>query len=114
VKIVTDSYAELLRPYIHEGSRDNHDDYSTSSVGSHSDRKAACVKCMGAYELLGLPVGASKDEIGQRKKEYAKILHRDALGGKSESIRNAAEERLKNFNAACSQITGCKCSESTN
>ena len=108
-KMVADKYAELLSPYIHDSSGNGNAGSSTSSAGSQSNRKSVCRKCIEDYGLLGLPVGASKDEIGQRKRDCAEVLHRDKLVEKSERVRNAAEQQLKIVNATCDRILRCWC-----
>jgi hypothetical protein len=111
-KIVADKYIELLRPYIYEDGRDRYAGRSTSSAGSQSSRKPVCQKCIKDFELLGLSVGASKDEVGQKRRDCADVLHPDKLGGKSERARNAAEQQLKVINAACDRLLLC-CARST-
>jgi Na+-transporting methylmalonyl-CoA/oxaloacetate decarboxylase gamma subunit len=113
-KMVADKYIELLSSYIHESGRNGYAGNASSSAGSQSNRKSVCRKCIEDYGLLGLPVAASKDEIGQRKRDCAEVLHRDKLVEKSERVRNAAEQQLKIVNAACDRILRCGCSFSTN
>jgi len=108
-KMVADKYIELLSPYIHESGGNGYAGYSTSSADSQSNRRSVCRKCIEDYGLLGLPVGASKDEIGQRKRDCAEVLHRDKLVEKSERVRNAAEQQLKIVNAVCDRILRCRC-----
>ena len=108
-KMVADKYIELLSPYIHESGGNGYAGYSTSSADSQSKRRSVCRKCIEDYGLLGLPVGASKDEIGQRKRDCAEVLHRDKLVEKSERVRNAAEQQLKIVNTACDRILRCRC-----
>ena len=108
-KMVADKYIELLSPYIHDSGGNGYAGSSTSSAGGNSNRKSVCRKCIEDYGLLGLPVGASKDEIGQRKRDCAEVLHRDKLVEKSERVRNAAEQQLKIVNAACDRILRCRC-----
>lgn len=109
VNIVADTYTELLRPYNHESGRGEHSGRTATSAGSHSDRKSVCRKCIEDYGLLGLPVGASKNEIGQKRRDCADVLHPDKLSGKSERARNAAEQQMKIINAACDRLISCKC-----
>lgn len=108
-KMVADKYAELLSPYIHESGGNGYAGNSSSSAGSNSNRKSVCRKCIEDYGLLGLPVGASKDEVGQKRRDCADVLHPDKLGGKSERARDAAEQQLKIINAACDRILRCRC-----
>lgn len=111
--MVADAYIGLLRPYLHESGGDGHTGRSTSSAGSQSSRKPVCQKCIEDFELLGLPVGGSKDEVGQKRRDCADVLHPDKLGGKSERARNAAEHQLKSINAACDRVLHCQCAFST-
>jgi hypothetical protein len=108
-KMVADKYAELLSPYIHESGGNGYAGSSKSSAGGNSNRRSVCRKCIEDYGLLGLPVGASKNEIGQRKRDCAEVLHRDKLVEKSERVRNAAEQQLKIVNTACDRILRCRC-----
>lgn len=112
-KAVVNAYFKLLRPYIHEAGRDEKAWRSRSSSSSKSQPASACEKCMKDFELLGLPVDSSKDEIGQKRRDCADVLHPDKLGGKSERARNAAEQQLKIINAACDRLLSCKCARST-
>jgi len=113
VKLVTDAYLELLRPYIYEGGRDRYAGRSKSSAGSEAKRPSACEKCVNGYQLLDLPFGASKEEVKSRKRALAEILHPDQLGSKSEMARDAAEQQLKRINAACDHIVRCRFARST-
>jgi hypothetical protein len=111
-KIVADAYVELLRPYIHGSGRDGY--AGNSNPSGKSQRASACEKCMKDLELLGLPVGASKDAVGQKRRDFADVLHPDHLGGKSERARNAAEQQMKIINAACDRLLSCRrCASST-
>lgn len=108
VKLVTDAYVELLRPYIHESRGDGYAGRSTSSAGSKSARKSVCQRCHKALELIGLPLDASAEDVSQKRRACAEVLHPDQLGSKSEKARDAAEQQLKTINSACDQILGCR------
>jgi hypothetical protein len=110
-KMVADKYAELLGPYIHDNGGNGYAESSTSSVGS---QKPVCQKCAKAFGVLGLPLGASKAEVRQKRRAWAEVLHPDQLSSKSEKARDAAELQLKCINEACDQILRCRCSLSTN
>jgi hypothetical protein len=109
VRLVANAFIEQLRPYANEGGGDGYDGGSTSSAGSQSNRRPVCQKCIKDFEHLGLPVGASKDEVRQKRRDCADVLHPDMLGGKSERARNAAEQQLKIINAVCDRLLSCLC-----
>jgi hypothetical protein len=112
-KIVTDAYIELLRPYAHESGRGGYAGNSNASC-SKSARKSLCEVCAKDFELLGLRFGATEDEVKQRRRACAEVLHPDQLGSKSKMARDAAEQQLKSINAACDRVLLCRCAFSTN
>jgi hypothetical protein len=112
-KIVTDAYIELLRPYTHESGGGGYAGNSNAS-GSKSARKSLCEVCAKDFELLGLRFGATEDEVKQRRRACAEVLHPDQLGSKSKMARDAAEQQLKSINAACDRVLLCRCAFSTN
>jgi len=80
---------------------------SNSSVGGIFPK---CEKCIESYRILDLPPEAGRDEVKGKRRVFAEFLHPDKLGNKSEQARRAAEQQLKNINAACDQILQCRCS----
>lgn len=52
------------------------------------------------YDDLEVAPDASPDEIHHAYKELARVLHPDALAGKSEAIRKRAERKFKQINEA--------------
>lgn len=93
VRLVTATYVGMLKPYV--------------TVGGNSNA-ALCDDCVRGFELLGLPVDATEDEIRQKRRAWAEVLHPDVLGGKSERARNTGEEQLKCINHACDHIFECR------
>jgi preprotein translocase subunit Sec63 len=112
--MVADKYTALLSLYIHDSGGDGDAGSSTSSTRNNSDRKSVCEKCVKGYQLLDLPLGASEDEVKQKRVALAQVLHPDHTGGMSKRTRDTAEEQLKSINAACNQIFSCQCARSTN
>ena len=107
VKLVTNAYTELLRPYIHENGWGGYAG-RTNASGTKSNRVAGCEKCVKGYQLLDLPFGASKGEVKQKRDALAQVLHSDHTGGMSERIRDTAEEQLKSINVAYAHILKCR------
>jgi len=107
VKLVTNAYTELLRPYIHENGGGGYAG-RTNASGTKSNRVAGCEKCVKGYQLLDLPFGASKGEVKQKRDALAQVLHSDHTGGMSKRIRDTAEEQLKSINVAYAHILKCR------
>lgn len=108
VKMIADTYAELLKPFIvlDKGGR-NAGQARTNFSGS-TDGRAACANCVRSYRLLDLPMNSGHDEVKAKRRTFAEFLHPDQLGSKSEQARHAAEEQLKNVNEACDHILRCR------
>jgi len=73
LKIVKDSYLDLLNPYLRKDGREGHAGRSTSS-GSKSASGTECEKCVKGYQLLDLPFGASKGEVKQKEMRWLKFF----------------------------------------
>jgi hypothetical protein len=54
--------------------------------------------------VVGLSPGATPDEIREARKIQARIAHSDRMAGESEKVRQAAETRMKDVNAACDRL----------
>ena len=106
-QMVADAYITMLKPYIHEGIGDGYAGKSNAS-GSHSNRKPVCGKCYKAFEHIGISLDASPDDVRQKRRAWAEVLHPDQLGSKSAGARKAAEEQLKTINSACDHILQCR------
>lgn len=106
-RLVMDAYGDLLKPYVTEGGGNGYAGSSTSSADRNSNGRPDCDKCVQRYQLLDLPFGASKDEVKQKRRAWAEVLHPDQLSSKSERARDAAEQQLKSINEACDHILTC-------
>ncbi len=58
---------------------------------------------MNPYEVLGLKPGASQEEIKAAYKKLIKQYHPDQYG--DNPLRNLAEEKMREINAAYDQLT---------
>lgn len=113
-KMVADKYIELLKPYIHENGGDGYAGYSTSSAGRRSNLKSDCEKCNQELKVLGLPYGASDEEVKSKKRAFAELFHADRLAAMSENARRIALEQHSLVNNACQHILReCKVRERT-
>jgi DnaJ like chaperone protein len=57
-----------------------------------------------AHQLLGVPLGASRQEVGQAYRKLAFIHHPDRVAGMGPEARQYSEERMKELNAAYSEL----------
>ena len=106
-KRVADKYIELLSPYIYDGGGNKYAGNSTSSAGSHSNRKSVCEKCGQAFGLLDLPLGASNEDVNLKKRAFAELFHDDRLRAMSETARRIAKEQHQSVNEACGHLLTC-------
>lgn len=114
IEIAKDSYLQLLRPYISGVRKDGYNERSASSASGQTNRRSVCQTCATSYLLLDLPLGATRSEVEQKRRDFAQVFHSDHLSSKSERVRGAADEHLSRINAACDQILRCpSCALST-
>ena len=106
-RLVSIAYVEILRPYVRSTEAGDHDGYSGASRKSGFNA-AGCEQCAQGYQLLGLPEGATEDELKRKRRAWVEILHPDQLGSKSEKARHAGEEQLKSINVAYDHIVQCR------
>ena len=57
-----------------------------------------------AFEALGLGVGASKAEIAAAYRRLARAHHPDKVAGEPRDVREESERRMKEINAAYSEL----------
>ncbi len=57
-----------------------------------------------ALVVLGLEAGASEREIGAAYRRLARTYHPDKVAGESREVREYAERRMKEINAAYSEL----------
>ena len=57
-----------------------------------------------AHQLLGVPLGASRQEVSLAYKKLAFIHHPDRVAGMGPEARQYSEERMKEINAAYSEL----------
>ena len=57
-----------------------------------------------AMEVLGLGAGASPQEINAAYKRMARTYHPDKVAGEAQEVREYAEEKMKEINAAYSEL----------
>jgi ribosomal protein L7/L12 len=77
-------------PHIKDGGAGS----ANYSFGTRNARSAFCEKCAGAYRLLDLSQGASKEEIKSKKWAFAELFSADRLRAMSEQARQLAEEQI--------------------
>jgi DnaJ-domain-containing protein 1 len=57
-----------------------------------------------AHQLLGVPLGASRQEVSLAYKKLAFIHHPDRVAGMGAEARQYSEERMKELNAAYTEL----------
>jgi DnaJ-domain-containing protein 1 len=57
-----------------------------------------------AHQLLGVPLGASRQEVSQAYKKLAFMHHPDRVAGMGAEAREHSGERMKEINAAYSEL----------
>ena len=57
-----------------------------------------------SHRVLGVPLGASRQEVSQAYKRRAFIHHPDRVAGMGAEAREYSEERMKEINAAYAEL----------
>src|ERR671912_2637955 len=57
-----------------------------------------------SHRVLGVPLGASRQEVSQAYKKLALMYHPDRVAGMDPKAREYSEERMKEINAAYSEL----------
>jgi DnaJ-class molecular chaperone len=57
-----------------------------------------------AYQVLGVPLGATRQEVNQAYKKLAFMHHPDRVAGMGAEAREYSEERMKEINAAYAEL----------
>src|SRR5918993_3452145 len=57
-----------------------------------------------AHQVLGVPLGASRQEVSQAYKKLAFMHHPDRVAGMGAEAREYSEERMKEINAAYAEL----------
>jgi DnaJ-domain-containing protein 1 len=57
-----------------------------------------------AHQVLGVPLGASRQEISQAYRKLAFVHHPDRVAGMGPEAREYSEERMKELNAAYAEL----------
>jgi DnaJ-domain-containing protein 1 len=57
-----------------------------------------------AHQVLGVPLGASRQEVSQAYKKVAFMHHPDRVAGMGTKAMEYSEERMKEINAAYSEL----------
>jgi DnaJ-domain-containing protein 1 len=57
-----------------------------------------------AHQVLGVPLGASRQEIGRAYRKLALTHHPDRVAGMGREAREYSEERMKEINAAYAEL----------
>jgi DnaJ-domain-containing protein 1 len=57
-----------------------------------------------AHRVMGVPLGASRQEVSQAYKKLAFMHHPDRVSGMGAEAREYSEERMKEINAAYSEL----------
>ena len=71
---------------------------------SQQDTPPPAVPASPALEVLGLKGGASPEEIAAAYRRMARTYHPDKVAGEAQEIREFAEEKMKEINAAYSEL----------
>lgn len=108
VKMIANTYAELLKPFTVSDNWNKNAGQSSTASGGPAGTRAPCANCAQSYRILGLPLKSGPDAVKSKRRAFAEFLHPDQLGSKSEQARRAAEEQLKNVNEACDHILHCQ------
>ena len=58
-----------------------------------------------AHQVLGVPLGASRQEVSLAYKKLAFMHHPDRVAGMGAEAREHSEERMKEINAAYSELS---------
>jgi DnaJ-domain-containing protein 1 len=57
-----------------------------------------------SHQVLGVPLGASRQEVSQAYKKLAFMHHPDRVAGMGPEAREYSEERMKEINAAYAEL----------
>ena len=57
-----------------------------------------------SHQVLGVPLGASRQEVSQAYKKLAFMHHPDRVAGMGPEAREYSEERMKEINVAYSEL----------
>jgi DnaJ-domain-containing protein 1 len=57
-----------------------------------------------AHQVMGVPLGASRQEISQAYRKLALMHHPDRVAGMGSEARQYSEERMKEINAAYAEL----------
>jgi DnaJ-domain-containing protein 1 len=57
-----------------------------------------------AHQVLGVPLGATRQEVSQAYKKLAFMHHPDRVAGMDAEAREYSEERMKEINAAYAEL----------
>jgi hypothetical protein len=109
VKLVTNRYDELLKPYTGHASG-RHSAHFSSDRDFNSSAAGNCLKCVKYYLVLGLNGKTSGAELKQAYKDLAKVWHPDRFSEKDVRLRRMAGERLTEINEAYGHISKCESS----
>jgi hypothetical protein len=95
VTAVKATYLDLFSPLI-SGLQD----------GEHTEaeRSFTCEKCRNSSHILGIPMGATSEEIKEAYRDLAKVWHPDRFVADDERVCRKAEVRMKEINHAYSQL----------
>ena len=89
-------------PGDEEGFRDTHD---TARVArARRNAEAEVERCGSLLKVLGVEPGASQAEVSAAYKKQARMYHPDRVATLAPEVREVAEIRMKEINAAYGQL----------
>jgi len=100
VKLVTNAYLELLKPYIPQGSDDERAGCSNSSSSSGRSVSKNFDELVRSYEILGVRADSTDEEVKSAYRNLAKVWHPDRFSKENDSLRGMAENKFKEVNEA--------------
>ncbi len=77
---------------------------SGKDVGNKLPRQEANLKHKSAYEILGISIEATSDEINAAYRHMAQMYHPDKVAHLAPEFREIAEDRMKEINAAYGEL----------
>ena len=111
---VFDRFAERFGPTIREAKPEESPEESQDEPreepqqerprDASSQPPTPAVPASPALEVLGLGAGATPQEINAAYKRMARTYHPDKVAGEALEVREFAEEKMKEINAAYSEL----------
>ena len=101
-------FVDVFNRIVSPAQRQQHQRRAESTTGDHErkgQRKPDVVASIkSAHEILGVPIGASAEQIVAAYRQMAKMYHPDRLANLAPEFIELAEERMKDINAAYEEL----------